>query len=1120
MDIWEILGIEKTTDETLIKEAYFNQLKNYHPEEDPKGFQKLREAYETALKGEEKKEVTEFTVLIDELAEIYNDFEKRRDVTVWEKFLSDDLCNRIDAEEEALIHILQYLADNFRLPYYVWRLLNQHFGIKDRIDELSKRLPADFLDYIVGWDEYVDLIDHRKFEINPLKTAEDYENFIDLCREINRVFREAGEYDSAQNDENFKKLDEFELFNVDAEIMRCNHLENTSDEDKKDEVLALALNLYEKNPDDLKAMNALGNVYFAQERYTDGLEIFEKIIEKDSSFEGAFLGQANCYYGLEDYVTAKRIYFDYVSTNIYDSYASYKYFLVNEKLLPHYEEVLQKGEPYFEEDEELPIETIKIKLCSCYFNTHNYDKCIETLESFTPLEGKEEAYYSMLMDAYVLIDDYENSLKTIQKWKLLDVKEESERIDTLEVSVLLNLQRYEEAEKLGIELMEKYPDAGILYDVLAQILVKQDRLNEAVDFLNKGVKTCVENYKLYTTKAELEFRLGHYGEALDSCTEILNIYPYSEEAYGIKTGIFFYVGEYDKALEIAEQFERFELKNEAIDVSFYKACVYRQLSREKESIEILLRVAEKSSEIENKEESNDKLQKIYYELALCYEDIKEYDDAIVYIEKYADIYPDHLGAKMLRARFFRKKKEYQTALEIFDAIIAEFPDREIAFLERGLVYRDKDEREKAYEDLEKAIELNPKSTHVYKDIAQMYTEDEKYEDALRVYTGIIEEAGESHPYYYVSRGVVYGRMDRLEEQMNDYFKAVELDENYAWAYNNLGYRYYLDGKYDDAEKYYLIAIEKDDLFFNSYRILADVYMCTEKDEKAFEILTKAIEVFEANTEIDLESETISFYKDKINLFNHTGNFEEAEKLSKKALEKFPKVLDFYIKVTGALGNLNKLSEAEEYFNLAKENCDIEEKESDKTTFYRALANFYRSDVRDYDKAIKYNNEMIDLVKIKHPVHFYRAYAYLKSGQIKKAKEDFLIALTAYLGELEDYPDYAIEIQFKIGQCYVHTGDIEKAKESLEFMFDNSKNYRENYHQIPYYAYYLQFLILKAEDKKEEALEVLDKVIEMQPMKLFKDEREIYANENKTEINKSGKKNNGLMSKIINLFGDK
>ncbi|WP_159566139.1 J domain-containing protein [Budvicia diplopodorum] len=48
---WEMLGIEPTDDQDIIRNAYRSKLPEYHPESDPQGFQNLRQAYEEAKKG-------------------------------------------------------------------------------------------------------------------------------------------------------------------------------------------------------------------------------------------------------------------------------------------------------------------------------------------------------------------------------------------------------------------------------------------------------------------------------------------------------------------------------------------------------------------------------------------------------------------------------------------------------------------------------------------------------------------------------------------------------------------------------------------------------------------------------------------------------------------------------------------------------------------------------------------------------------------------------------------------------------------------------------------------------------------------------------------------------------
>lgn len=50
MSIWQTLGIEPTHDIAAIKKAYAGKLKLHHPEDDPEGYQRLREAYDQAVK--------------------------------------------------------------------------------------------------------------------------------------------------------------------------------------------------------------------------------------------------------------------------------------------------------------------------------------------------------------------------------------------------------------------------------------------------------------------------------------------------------------------------------------------------------------------------------------------------------------------------------------------------------------------------------------------------------------------------------------------------------------------------------------------------------------------------------------------------------------------------------------------------------------------------------------------------------------------------------------------------------------------------------------------------------------------------------------------------------------
>ena len=47
---WKILNIEPTSDKDRIRQAYAKEVKCWHPEEHPKEFRMLQEAYREALR--------------------------------------------------------------------------------------------------------------------------------------------------------------------------------------------------------------------------------------------------------------------------------------------------------------------------------------------------------------------------------------------------------------------------------------------------------------------------------------------------------------------------------------------------------------------------------------------------------------------------------------------------------------------------------------------------------------------------------------------------------------------------------------------------------------------------------------------------------------------------------------------------------------------------------------------------------------------------------------------------------------------------------------------------------------------------------------------------------------
>lgn len=70
MNVWEILGIEPTSDKKEIKKAYARLLKQYHPEENPEKFKKIQAAYQQCLHSDQEIESVSYEQNIESKQDI------------------------------------------------------------------------------------------------------------------------------------------------------------------------------------------------------------------------------------------------------------------------------------------------------------------------------------------------------------------------------------------------------------------------------------------------------------------------------------------------------------------------------------------------------------------------------------------------------------------------------------------------------------------------------------------------------------------------------------------------------------------------------------------------------------------------------------------------------------------------------------------------------------------------------------------------------------------------------------------------------------------------------------------------------------------------------------------
>lgn len=209
MNAWEILGLAPTADISAIKRAYAGKTKLYHPEDDPQGFQRLREAYEFALKqakymqnmeladheahetlniidekenlpaaeviGEpEHRLATNFLIdntveqFMNRAKELYGNEILREDIHQWKELLEDDTYWNLDIKQKLDYNMLHFLLDQYqttpyRLPPIVWKLFDQHFFWTAQHRRLYASFPEEFVDFVMERIHYKEITLRQRF---------------------------------------------------------------------------------------------------------------------------------------------------------------------------------------------------------------------------------------------------------------------------------------------------------------------------------------------------------------------------------------------------------------------------------------------------------------------------------------------------------------------------------------------------------------------------------------------------------------------------------------------------------------------------------------------------------------------------------------------------------------------------------------------------------------------------------------------------------------------------------------------------------------------------------------------------------------------------------------------
>ncbi len=194
---------------------------------------------------------------------------------------------------------------------------------------------------------------------------------------------------------------------------------------------------------------------------------------------------------------------------------------------------------------------------------------------------------------------------------------------------------------------------------------------------------------------------------------------------------------------------------------------------------------------------------------------------------------------------------------------------------------------------------------------------DQMDEAIEVYSRAIE-LNPNHAASYSNRGAAYCGRDEFDRAIADYNKAIELDPELAQAYSNRGAAYWGKDEFDRAIADYNKAIELDPKLAHAYYNRGATYRAEGAFDRAIADCTKAIEldpklagaynnrgvayrvkgafdraIADCTKTIELDPELASAYNDRGAAYIEKGAFDRAIADCTKAIELDPKLAGAY-----------------------------------------------------------------------------------------------------------------------------------------------------------------------------------------------------------------------------------
>ena len=414
------------------------------------------------------------------------------------------------------------------------------------------------------------------------------------------------------------------------------------------------------------------------------------------------------------------------------------------ELIKRYEQAMESGKNiYFDADE-------FGDLAEYYDSQDEIDTAREIVNTGLSIHPGSSSLLIKKAKFAVYDGEYSFALKILEKSSL----EYDFDLLLLKIECYLQLDNYQKAYDLTAELLSKEEDEEPenIFAELGFLYVEADCFQEAIAYFQESLKY-LENIDVLSDLAYAYEMLGDFDSAIATTNKILDVEPYTYEAWVNLGKLFSLKEEFEKAIDAFDF--ALTINDSDNNVLKLRAHCMSLAERTEEAIDIF-----KELLLSDPEDVS-----IYFLLAECYQSLEMYDEALECLSQYEAAFAETAELLSKRAYIFLQKGDFNAAYDIVLEGLVKYPD----FLDLNMIAGEIAFRQGHYDEAKvhylNIYLQNDDNFHLIDRLAIINIKEENYEKAA-YYTERLLDLDPNNLAIKERLALLYFEMDD-KDQFND-----------------------------------------------------------------------------------------------------------------------------------------------------------------------------------------------------------------------------------------------------------------------------------------------------------------------------------------------------------------